>query len=66
MKKKGIEIDGKPWILGDDYLNMDKDTFKKTIQTKFPGTPVKVIRELSKQLHGFNNDDVPEVEDAKK
>lgn len=64
MKKRGIVVNGKPWILGDDYLKMDWDTFKKTIQTKYPGTTVKIIREISKQLHGFNIDDVPEVEDA--
>lgn len=65
MKKKGYLVNGKNWILGEDYLKMDELKFKETIQEKFKGTPVKDISELYKKLHGDNSTDEPEVKSAK-
>lgn len=65
MKKKGITVNGKNWLLGKDYLKMDQETFKNTIQGKFKGTSVKDISELYKKLHGNDITDEPEVKSAK-
>ena len=50
------------WVLGKDYLKMDFETFKKTLQSKFKGIKVKEINELYKKLHGYDIDVSPEVD----
>lgn len=47
----------------DDFLKLSEDEFKAVMKKRY-GLKVKEINELYKQLHGFNIDDVPEVEDA--